>query len=84
MKAVSPSMGKFQGQKMGVGGLVSRGRGKEMGEAVFGWETRKGDNNIWNVNKENIQLKIKLKRLEMNLWFFISNNFSLSKIYSCN
>jgi hypothetical protein len=46
MKAVSPSMGKFQGQKMGVGGLVSRGRGKEMGEAVFGWETRKGDNNI--------------------------------------
>jgi hypothetical protein len=36
---------------VGVGGLVSWGRGRE--EGIFRGETRKG-NNIWNVNKENM------------------------------
>jgi hypothetical protein len=42
VKALCPSVGKFQGQKDGVGGLISTGRGKEAGG--FGGETRKGDN----------------------------------------
>jgi hypothetical protein len=35
-----------------VGGLVSWERGKGVG--VFGGENRKGDDNIWNVNKQII------------------------------
>jgi hypothetical protein len=42
VKARCPSVGECQGQKMGVGGLVSRVRGKGMG--AFRGETRKGDN----------------------------------------
>ena len=42
VKALCPSVGECQGQEAGVGGLVSRGRGR--GEGVFGQETRKGDN----------------------------------------
>jgi hypothetical protein len=41
IKALCPSIGEFQGQEVGVGGLVSRGRGQGMG--VFGRETRKRD-----------------------------------------
>jgi hypothetical protein len=37
-----------------VDGLVGRGEG--IGEEGFRGEIRKGDN-IWDVNKENIQLK---------------------------
>jgi hypothetical protein len=37
-------VGESQGQEAGVDGLVSRGRGKDMREEVFGGETRKGDN----------------------------------------
>ena len=36
------STGERQGQEVGVGGLVSRGRGHGIGG--FGGETRKGDN----------------------------------------
>jgi hypothetical protein len=50
VKALWPSVGECQGQEAGVGRLVSRRRGEEMGD--FGGETRKGDN-ICNVNKEN-------------------------------
>jgi hypothetical protein len=50
-KTWCPSVGKCQDREVGVGGLVSRGRGDGIG--VFKGETRKGDN-IWNVNKENI------------------------------
>jgi hypothetical protein len=54
MKIVWPSIGKCQGQEVGVSGFGIR----EMGEVyvIFGEETRKGDS-IWNVNKENILIK---------------------------
>jgi hypothetical protein len=42
VKALCSSVGEYQGQEAGVGGLVSRGRGKGWG--VFGGETKKGDN----------------------------------------
>jgi hypothetical protein len=42
VKALCPGVGECQGQELGVGGLVSKGRGKEIG--VFGGETRKGNN----------------------------------------
>jgi hypothetical protein len=42
VKALFPSVGEHQGQEMGVGGLVSRGRGEGIGG--FGGETRKEDN----------------------------------------
>jgi hypothetical protein len=42
VKALCPSVGGFQGQEVGVDGLVSRERGRE--EEVFGEETREGDN----------------------------------------
>jgi hypothetical protein len=45
------SIGEYQDQEVGMGGLVSRGSGERMG--VFRMETRKGDN-IWNVSKEDI------------------------------
>jgi hypothetical protein len=51
MRAQCPSVGEYQDQEAEMGGLVSRGRGKEWG--VFRGEIRKGDN-IWNVNKGNI------------------------------
>jgi hypothetical protein len=35
MKALCPSVGEFQGQEAGVGGLVRKGMGKGMGEGVF-------------------------------------------------
>jgi hypothetical protein len=38
----APSVGECQGRETGMGGLVSRGSGDEMG--VFGGETRKGEN----------------------------------------
>jgi hypothetical protein len=41
VKALTPSVEECQGQEAGVGGLLSRERGQEMG--VFGGETRKGD-----------------------------------------
>jgi hypothetical protein len=49
LKVLCPSIGECLGQEAGVGGLGSRGRGKEIGD--FRGETRKGDN-IRNVNKE--------------------------------
>jgi hypothetical protein len=42
VKASCPSIGECQGQEVGVGGLVRRGRGRRKG--VFGGETRKGGN----------------------------------------
>jgi hypothetical protein len=44
VKVLCPCVGECQGQEMGVGELVSRGRGHGMGEGVFRGETRKGDN----------------------------------------
>jgi hypothetical protein len=41
VKILCLSIGECQGQEARVGGLVSRGKGKEMG--VSGGETRKGD-----------------------------------------
>ena len=38
VKVLCPSIGECQGQEVGVGGLVSRGRRK----GTFGGETRKG------------------------------------------
>jgi hypothetical protein len=51
VKALCPSVEECQGQEIGVGRLVNRGRREEIGG--YGEETRKG-NNICNVNKENI------------------------------
>jgi hypothetical protein len=34
-KALCPSVGEFQGQEAGVGGLVSMGRGEERGKGCF-------------------------------------------------
>jgi hypothetical protein len=42
VKVLCPSIGDYQSQEAGVGGLVSRGRGEGIGG--FGGETRKGDN----------------------------------------
>jgi hypothetical protein len=42
VKVLYPSVGECQGQEAGLGGLVSRERGKGVG--VFRGETRKGDN----------------------------------------
>jgi hypothetical protein len=42
VKVICPSVGESQDQEAGVGGLVSRGRGR--GKGVFRGETRKGDN----------------------------------------
>ena len=42
VKVLCPSIGECQGQEVGVGELVSRGRWEGMG--IFGGETRKGDN----------------------------------------
>jgi hypothetical protein len=39
-----PSVEECQGQKAGVGGLVSRGLGEGIGEGIFGGETRNRDN----------------------------------------
>jgi hypothetical protein len=44
VKLLCPSIGECQGQKAGVGELVSRGRGRGRGWGFFGGETRKGDN----------------------------------------
>ena len=44
VKALCLSVGECQGQEAGVGGLVSRGRGKGIGEVIFGGEFRKGNN----------------------------------------
>jgi hypothetical protein len=35
MKALCPSVGKCKAQELGVGGLVSRGRGKGIGGGCF-------------------------------------------------
>jgi hypothetical protein len=51
VKALCPSVGEYQDQEGGVGGLVSRGMGEGM--RVFRGKIRKGDN-IRNVNNENI------------------------------
>ena len=40
VKVLCPSIGECQGQELGVGGLVSRGRGE--GKGGFQMETRKG------------------------------------------
>ena len=42
VKALCPSVGECQGQKAGVGGLVSRERGEGIGGFQRG--SRKGDN----------------------------------------
>jgi hypothetical protein len=42
VKVLCPIIGKCQGQKAGVGGLGSRGRGERIGDFQRG--TRKGDN----------------------------------------
>jgi hypothetical protein len=44
VKVLCPSVGECQGQEAGVGGLVSRGRGKGIWGRGFQRETRKGDN----------------------------------------
>jgi hypothetical protein len=41
VKVLCPSIGEFQGQEAGVGGLGNRERGE--GRDFFGGETRKGD-----------------------------------------
>jgi hypothetical protein len=41
-KARCTSIGEYQGRGVGLGGLVSRGRG--MAKGVFRGKTRKGDN----------------------------------------
>ena len=43
MKVLCPSVKECQGQKAGVGGLVSRGS-RAGGRGLFGEETKKGDN----------------------------------------
>jgi hypothetical protein len=43
MKALCPSVGEFQSQEAGVGGLVSRGRGEGVRKGGFLRKTRKGD-----------------------------------------
>jgi hypothetical protein len=40
VKALCLRIGKYQGQKAGVGGLVSRGRGKEIGSFLRGNQER--------------------------------------------
>jgi hypothetical protein len=42
VKVLCPSISECQGQEVGVGGLVSWGRGRE--EGIFRGETRKGNN----------------------------------------
>ena len=44
VKVLCPCVGECQDQEAGVGGLVSRGRGKKIGGVFFGGETRKGAN----------------------------------------
>jgi hypothetical protein len=46
VKVLCPNTGKCQGQEVGVGGLVIRGRVEGIGFFFFffGGETRKGDN----------------------------------------
>ena len=44
VKVICPSIGECQGQEIGMGRLVSRGRGVGHGMGVFRGETRKGDN----------------------------------------
>jgi hypothetical protein len=45
VKARCTSIGECQGQEVGVGELVNRGRGEAIGEGDFsGGETKKGDN----------------------------------------
>ena len=41
VRALCPGVGECQGQEEGVGGLVSRGRGKGIREGYFRRETRK-------------------------------------------
>jgi hypothetical protein len=52
----APVWGNARARKPRVGGLGSSGTGR--GKGVFRGEIRKGDN-IWNINKENIQYKSK-------------------------
>jgi hypothetical protein len=51
-RSSNTTIGKCQGQKAGVGGLLNREMGEGMGEGDFGGETKKVDN-ICKVN-ENI------------------------------
>ena len=44
VKFLCPSIGECQDQEAGVGGLVSRGSGENIGVFFFGGETRKRDN----------------------------------------
>jgi hypothetical protein len=53
VKALCPSVGECQGQKTGLCGLVSRGRGQGIGEGRF-QRGNQGRGYIWNANKENI------------------------------
>ena len=50
-----PSVGEYQDRETGVDGLEGKGVGNRIGGGVGG-EMRKEDK-LWNVNKENIQLK---------------------------
>ena len=43
VKVLCPSVGECQGHEVGLGGLVSRGRGDGV-RGFFGGETRKEDN----------------------------------------
>ena len=52
VKVLCPSTGEWQGQEDGMGGLGNRELGRE--EGIIREEIREGDN-IWNVNKENIE-----------------------------
>jgi hypothetical protein len=51
VKGIWPSVGEYQGQEVGMGGFVSRGRGRQ---GVFRGETRIRYN-IRNVNKESVE-----------------------------
>jgi hypothetical protein len=44
VKALSPSVGEYQGQEEGAGRLVSRGSGEEIRGGGFQRENRKGNN----------------------------------------
>jgi hypothetical protein len=50
VKAWCPSVGGCRDKEAGVGGLVSKGKGDEMG----GWRGMRKWDNICNLNKENI------------------------------
>jgi hypothetical protein len=63
VNAGCPSVRECQGRKAGVGEHPHRGSGRGDGIVDVRREVQKGDN-IWNVNKSNIQLRKKKKKPE--------------------